>query len=201
LVYFVTFSPVRLVLRGIFIINAVLAIINLIPVPPLDGSSVWPCIIPQLRPAISKHWSNIWFIVLLIFLYTGGIDRIVVPVLGFLSSLLPTEPSRYHKLRSYLGFCFECNCGCEVVQFVVGERWLIHKYQKYNLVASGIACEPTGEWIELNKMPQPAPVVLGPGGEYDTHINLLPVIKSVQQIIDTLNKTLMCLVQGLGTRD
>ena len=31
-------------------INVVLAVINLIPIPPLDGSKIWPCLIPRLRP-------------------------------------------------------------------------------------------------------------------------------------------------------
>ncbi len=75
---------------SVFYINAVLAVINLLPVPPLDGSKIWPCIIPGLKPTVSKNWSRFWIIFLLIALYTGLIDKVITPVFGFLNSLLPT---------------------------------------------------------------------------------------------------------------
>jgi Zn-dependent protease len=89
LLYFTTAVPVRWFLRSLFIINALLAFINLIPIPPLDGSSIWPCIIPALKLSVSDRWRNIWFGLLLIFFYTGGLNRVVMPVLVFLSSLIP----------------------------------------------------------------------------------------------------------------
>jgi len=74
---------------SIFYINAILAVINLLPVPPLDGSKIWPCIIPGMKPTVSAKWTRIWMVVLIVCLYTGVIGKILVPVHGFLTSLLP----------------------------------------------------------------------------------------------------------------
>ena len=74
---------------SIFYINAILAVINLLPVPPLDGSKIWPCIIPGMKPTVSAKWTRVWMVVLLVCLFTGVIDKILGPVLGFLTSLLP----------------------------------------------------------------------------------------------------------------
>jgi len=74
---------------SIFFINAILAVINLLPIPPLDGSKIWPCIIPGMKPAVSAKWTKVWMVVLLVFLFSGAIGKILRPVLGFLTSLLP----------------------------------------------------------------------------------------------------------------
>ena len=74
---------------SIFYINAILAVINLLPVPPLDGSKIWPCIIPGMKPTVSAKWTRVWMVVLLVCLFTGVIDKILGPVLAFLASLLP----------------------------------------------------------------------------------------------------------------
>jgi len=80
---------VEFVCTSIFFINAILAVINLLPIPPLDGSKIWPCIIPGMKPIVSAKWTKVWMVVLLICLFTGVIDRILRPILGFLASLLP----------------------------------------------------------------------------------------------------------------
>ncbi len=76
-------------LGGVFVINGILAAVNLIPIPPLDGSKIWPCVIPNMRPTISAKWGKIWLLVLLIGFFTGAIDEILGPVVNFLYSLLP----------------------------------------------------------------------------------------------------------------
>ena len=78
-----------LICTSIFFINAILAVINLLPIPPLDGSKIWPCIIPGMKPAVSAKWTKVWMVVLLVFLFSGAIGKILRPVLGFLTSLLP----------------------------------------------------------------------------------------------------------------
>jgi Zn-dependent protease len=76
---------------SIFFINAILAVINLLPVPPLDGSKIWPCIIPGMRPTISKKWNNLWIALLLIGLFSGLIGKLLDPVFAFLKALLPPQ--------------------------------------------------------------------------------------------------------------
>ncbi|MHC4074888.1 MAG: site-2 protease family protein [Planctomycetota bacterium] len=76
---------------SIFFINAILAVINLLPVPPLDGSKIWPCIIPGMRPTISKKWNNLWIALLVIGLFSGLIGKLLDPVFAFLKALLPPQ--------------------------------------------------------------------------------------------------------------
>lgn len=75
--------------ESIYYVNAILATINLLPIPPLDGSKIWPCLIPGMQPVISGKWSKIWMVVLLIMIYTGATGKIIGPVIDFLATLLP----------------------------------------------------------------------------------------------------------------
>ncbi|MHC4059989.1 MAG: site-2 protease family protein [Planctomycetota bacterium] len=83
---------IELICVSIFFINAILAVINLLPIPPLDGSKIWPCIIPGMKPVVSAEWTRVWMIVLVVIFVSGAIGRILGPVLGFLNSLLPAGP-------------------------------------------------------------------------------------------------------------
>ncbi|MCF7954323.1 MAG: site-2 protease family protein [Phycisphaerae bacterium] len=85
----------------IFLINGMLAAINLVPVPPLDGSKIWPCLIPGMKPTISGKWSMIWIVVLIVGLQTGGIGKILRPIQDGMWWLLPdySHSSPYHSDR------------------------------------------------------------------------------------------------------
>jgi len=74
---------------SIFLINGVLAAVNLLPIPPLDGSKIWPCLIPKMRPTISAKWNRIWMVVLVVAVFTGAIHAVLGPYFQFLYSLLP----------------------------------------------------------------------------------------------------------------
>ena len=39
-------------LKFAVLINAMLAVLNLLPIPPLDGSKIWPCVLPHAKAAI-----------------------------------------------------------------------------------------------------------------------------------------------------
>lgn len=80
---------IALFCMSVFFINAILAVVNLIAIPPLDGSKIWPCVIPGMRPTISRKWAKIWILVLLICLFTGVIGKVIGVVLRFLSLVLP----------------------------------------------------------------------------------------------------------------
>jgi Zn-dependent protease len=76
---------------SVFFVNVLLAVVNLVPVPPLDGSKIWPCLIPGLRPTVSGKWSAFWIIFLLIALYTGFIGTLISFVLHLMTPLLPAR--------------------------------------------------------------------------------------------------------------
>ena len=83
------------------------------------------------------------------------------------------QADRYgREIRQCLGFCTVCKLGSETIQFKRDERWVIHKYQVYAYVGQLTHCHATGRWVTLNDLPEPAPIVTGPGGEYDKQITL-----------------------------
>jgi len=82
-------SIITWICMSIYFVNVILAIVNLLPIPPLDGSKIWPCLIPGLQPAVSGKWSKIWTFVLVAMVLTGTTARIIGPAINFLLSLLP----------------------------------------------------------------------------------------------------------------
>lgn len=71
-------------------------------------------------------------------------------------------------IRDYYGWCFKCERGFEVIQFKQNGRWLIHKYRDGIVLNEGDSIVLNQAWTTLNNLPDPAPVVTGPGGQYDT---------------------------------
>ena len=63
-------------------INCVLAVFNLLPIPPLDGSRIFGAILPERWTYKIMKYENIIRIVLLVLLFT----RVLSPLIGFLQS-------------------------------------------------------------------------------------------------------------------
>lgn len=74
-------GPVADIWLKAVIINIVLAVFNLIPIPPLDGSKV----LASALPMRAMHWilsmEQYGFFLVIIFLYLGILDKILVPVI------------------------------------------------------------------------------------------------------------------------
>ncbi len=75
---------------GVFI-NLVLALINLIPIPPLDGSRVVASLLPPRQAALYMRLERYGFLILIILLFTGALSWLLTPVLygalGLIQSL------------------------------------------------------------------------------------------------------------------
>ena len=79
--------PLSLLFYELMVINIVLGIFNLIPVPPLDGSHVLRHFLPE---AVRQAYDRIGWVGLLLLVYLGGglLGRLIWPVVGVFNSIL-----------------------------------------------------------------------------------------------------------------
>lgn len=79
--------PLCFFVYELLVINVVLAVFNLIPVPPLDGSHVLRHFLPE---SARRTYDMVGWIALLALVYLGGglLGRLIYPVLGFFDSIL-----------------------------------------------------------------------------------------------------------------
>jgi len=79
--------PISLLAYELMVINIVLGVFNLIPVPPLDGSHVLRHLLPE---PIRRVYDTLGWFALLALVYFGGnfLGRLIFPVLGLFNSLL-----------------------------------------------------------------------------------------------------------------
>ena len=81
-------KPVLLITRYGVVINVGLAVFNLIPVPPLDGSNILEGLLPLDLARSYDRIRPYGFIILLILIFTGLVDKIIFPVIGFLAQAI-----------------------------------------------------------------------------------------------------------------
>jgi Zn-dependent protease len=79
--------PLTLLAYEFMVINLVLGVFNLIPVPPLDGSHVLRHFLPD---SIRRAYDTVGWVGLLVLVYFGGglLGRLIYPVLNFFDSIL-----------------------------------------------------------------------------------------------------------------
>ena len=79
---------VQTLLIGTYIINGILAVFNLIPISPLDGSKIWPCLIPNMKIVNPSRFRMAGLIILIVLMTSGGIGKAIHGVVGVFMKLL-----------------------------------------------------------------------------------------------------------------
>ncbi len=73
--------------RAGVIVNALFAVLNLLPLPPLDGSRVLAALLPPRQALWLDQMERYGLIVVLLLFMTGILGRVLWPLVGALSSL------------------------------------------------------------------------------------------------------------------
>jgi Zn-dependent protease len=83
--------PVAAILSQTMRLNVLLAVFNMIPIPPLDGGNVLAGVLPPSWAASYNRLRPYGFLLLYALVLTGGFDSIVVPPYRLILSWLPTK--------------------------------------------------------------------------------------------------------------
>jgi len=86
------FLPLSLMLRIAVIVNLGLALFNLIPVPPLDGSRILMGILPRKKARALVYLEPYGFIILVGLILLGVVRAVIYPVLYSLFGLFTGHP-------------------------------------------------------------------------------------------------------------
>lgn len=78
------------ILAWVYRYNLYLAVFNLIPIPPLDGSKIVMGLLPNEQANTFSQFEVYGPIVLILLVYLGGVGRILSPLITNLSLLLDT---------------------------------------------------------------------------------------------------------------
>lgn len=80
----------KLAIYGMFI-NLTLAVFNMMPIPPLDGSKIVMGLLPNAWAASYARLERFGILIVFIFLYLGLFDRIVYPLVQMAGNVLGVQ--------------------------------------------------------------------------------------------------------------
>jgi Zn-dependent protease len=83
--------PIATILSHLIRLNVLLAVFNMIPIPPLDGGNVLSGLLPPSAASIFNQIRPYGFLLLYALILTNGFQLIVMPPYFFILSWLPTK--------------------------------------------------------------------------------------------------------------
>jgi Zn-dependent protease len=83
--------PLAVILSQLTRLNVLLAVFNMIPIPPLDGGNVLAGVLPRPMASLVNSLRPYGFLLLYALVLTNGFAIIVLPPYHFILSLLPTR--------------------------------------------------------------------------------------------------------------
>jgi Zn-dependent protease len=83
--------PLANILGQAMQLNVLLAVFNMLPIPPLDGGNVLAGLLPPSAATVFNQIRPYGFLLLYALILTGGFSYIVVPPYRFIVSWLPTK--------------------------------------------------------------------------------------------------------------
>jgi len=81
-------EPVTIFLQYLLIMNVSLAVFNLLPFPPLDGSKILETFLPASAQPVLALMERYGFIILMLLIYVGFFGAIMRPVMSLIDYLL-----------------------------------------------------------------------------------------------------------------
>lgn len=79
--------------------NGMLAVFNLLPIPPLDGSKIWPCLLPGQRASGNKKLGMLSLVVLAVLMWTHALNPILDGTFSLIQQVIPVSDEALFRER------------------------------------------------------------------------------------------------------
>jgi len=83
----ISYPLIQMVVASVWI-NIVLAVFNMVPIPPLDGSKILMALLPPRQAMSFAKIEPYGFIILLVLFYSGVLPKVIFPIISFAQNLM-----------------------------------------------------------------------------------------------------------------